>query len=155
MTPLFTKLNLGTHRSLLVLNAPASFEAELAALQGVTLHRSPPASSVLFAMAFAQTLAERDALSAQMAQATQGDAVVWLAYAKASSKHLRSEFTRDSGWAVLGAAGFEPVRQVAVDEDWSALRFRRAEFIKTLARHPDGAASSLGRARAMAAKGKP
>ncbi|MDZ7812318.1 MAG: hypothetical protein U5L74_04040 [Ideonella sp.] len=39
---------------------------------------------------------------------------------------------------MLGAAGFEPVRQVVVDEDWSALRFRRAEFIKTLARHPAG-----------------
>jgi hypothetical protein len=35
---------------------------------------------------------------------------------------------------VLGAAGFEPVRMVAVDEDWSALRFRRVGFIKTLTR---------------------
>ncbi|TDM08121.1 MAG: hypothetical protein C4K60_01035 [Ideonella sp. MAG2] len=51
---------------------------------------------------------------------------------------------------MLGAAGFEPVRQVAVDEGWSALRFRRAEFIKTLARHPAGAESALGRARAQA-----
>jgi hypothetical protein len=155
MTPLFTKLNLGTHRSVLVLNAPASFEPELAALQEVALHRAAPKGAVPFALAFARTLAQRDALSAQLAQATQGDAVVWLAYPKASSKHLRSEFTRDSGWAVLGAAGFEPVRQVAVDEDWSALRFRRAEFIKTLARHPDGAESTLGRARALAAKAKP
>ena len=154
MTPLFTKLNLGAHRSLLVLNAPASFEPELAALQGVMLHRSPPASTVAFALAFAQTLAQRDTFSAQLAQTTQGDAVVWLAYPKASSKHLRCEFTRDSGWAILGAAGFEPVRQVAVDEDWSALRFRRAEFIKTLVRHPDGAESNLGRVRALAAKAK-
>ena len=30
--------------------------------------------------------------------------------------------------------GFEPVRQVAIDEDWSALRFRRAEHIKTMTR---------------------
>ena len=36
--------------------------------------------------------------------------------------------------AVDGAAGFEPVRMVAIDEDWSALRFRRAEFIKTMTR---------------------
>ena len=155
MTPLFTKLNLGAHRSVLVLNAPASFEPQLAALQGVSLYRAAPEAAVPFAMAFAQTLAERDALSAQLARATQGDAVVWLAYPKASSKQLGSEFTRDSGWAVLGAAGFEPVRQVAVDEDWSALRFRRAEFIKTLARHPDGAVSTLGRARAMAGKPRP
>ena len=36
----------------------------------------------------------------------------------------------DSGWPVLGAAGFEPVRMVAIDADWSALRFRRVEHIK-------------------------
>lgn len=28
------------------------------------------------------------------------------------------------------AAGFRPIRQVAIDEDWSALRFRRVEFVK-------------------------
>jgi len=30
----------------------------------------------------------------------------------------------------LKALGFETVRAVAIDEDWSALRFRRVEFIK-------------------------
>jgi hypothetical protein len=35
---------------------------------------------------------------------------------------------------VLGKAGFEPVRAVAIDEDWSALRFRRTEHIKTMTR---------------------
>ncbi len=34
----------------------------------------------------------------------------------------------------LGAAGFEPVRMVAIDEDWSALRFRRVEHIKKMTR---------------------
>jgi hypothetical protein len=26
--------------------------------------------------------------------------------------------------------GFDTVRQVAIDDDWSALRFRRVEYIK-------------------------
>ncbi len=34
----------------------------------------------------------------------------------------------------MGKAGFEPVRMVAIDEDWSAVRFRRVEFIKTMNR---------------------
>jgi len=37
----------------------------------------------------------------------------------------------------MGKAGFEPVRMVAIDEDWSALRFRRVEFIKTMNRPED------------------
>lgn len=31
---------------------------------------------------------------------------------------------------ILVLGGFDSVRQIAIDEDWSALRFRRAEFIK-------------------------
>ena len=45
-------------------------------------------------------------------------------------------------------AGFEPVRMVAIDEDWSAVRFRRAEFIKTMKRGAEHAISAAGRARA-------
>jgi hypothetical protein len=37
---------------------------------------------------------------------------------------------RAGGWEVLRQAEFDSVRQVAIDDDWSALRFRRVEFIK-------------------------
>ena len=30
----------------------------------------------------------------------------------------------------MNAAGFETVRAVAIDEDWTGLRFRRSEFVK-------------------------
>ena len=119
-----------------VLNAPASFEGELAALQGfegITVKRTLRGKAQ-FAMAFVVTLAERDAASAKFAQACVGDAVLWMVYPKASSKKYRCEFNRDSGWPVLSAAGFDTVRMVAVDEDWSALRFRRVEHIKVPAR---------------------
>jgi hypothetical protein len=36
---------------------------------------------------------------------------------------------RDTGWEALQAAGFDTVRLVAIDADWSALRFRRKEHI--------------------------
>ncbi|HTC53422.1 MAG TPA: hypothetical protein VK700_15920 [Steroidobacteraceae bacterium] len=136
MSPLFKKLNLGAHSVIHVLNAPRSFEPELAALQGVTVKRSVSATSS-FAMAFVITQAERDAASSKLAAACAGDAVLWMVYPKGSSRKYRCEFNRDSGWPVLGAAGFEPVRMVAIDEDWSALRFRRVEHIKTMTRSHD------------------
>lgn len=37
--------------------------------------------------------------------------------------------TRDNGWEVVFAAGYDPVMQIAVDADWSALRFRKSEAI--------------------------
>jgi hypothetical protein len=133
MTPLFKKLNLSSQTVIHVLNAPSSFEPQLAALQGVTVKRSVAGSS-LFAMAFVITQAELDVASRKLAAACRGDAILWLVYPKGTSKRYRCEFNRDSGWAVLGAAGFEPVRMVAIDEDWSALRFRRVEYIKTMTR---------------------
>ena len=66
-----------------------------------------------------------------------------------TSKKYKCEFNRDSGWLVLGAAGFEPVRMVAIDDDWSALRFRRVEHIKKMARNPDGAISTAGKSKAQ------
>jgi hypothetical protein len=129
MTALFKKLNLGTHTAVVVLNAPASFEPELAALTGVTVKRSA-SGPCAFAMAFVITQTELDAASRKLSAACRGDAIVWMVYPKGTSRKYHCEFNRDSGWPTLGAAGFEPVRMVAIDADWSALRFRRVEYIK-------------------------
>jgi hypothetical protein len=101
-----------------------------------------------FALAFAVTQAELDAAAACLMALAEGDAVLWFAYPKGSSKKFRCEFNRDTGWALLGQGGYEPVRQVAIDSDWSALRFRRAEHIGKLTRNPAGAISEVGRKRA-------
>ncbi len=147
MSPLFQKLNLGTHSVIHVLNAPKSFEPELALLKGVSVKRSVSGPAT-FAMAFVITQPELDAASTKLAAACLGDAILWMAYPKGTSKKYRCEFNRDSGWPILGAAGFEPVRMVAVDEDWSALRFRRVEHIKTLTRGREHRISKAGKKRA-------
>jgi hypothetical protein len=156
MSAVFKKLNLKDHAEIAVVNAPASFEPEIASLSGVSVRRSlAGGAQVAFSLAFVTKQPEVDALSKQVAQRTVGDAVVWFAYPKQSSKRYKSEIERDHGWASLGKAGFEPVRMVAIDEDWSALRFRRAGFIKTLSRPKEVALSAAGKAKAGAAKRKP
>lgn len=67
-------------------------------------------------------------------QKLKGDAVIWLCYPKMTSKSYKCDFNRDSGWTSLGKYNLEPVRQVAIDDDFSALRFRKVEFIKTITR---------------------
>lgn len=135
MQPVFTKLNLKDQKQILVLQSPASFESELAALQGVEIIRDlKKAKAVAFSLAFVTTQKEVDTLAPAVARKTEGDAVVWFAYPKGSSKKYKSQIDRDGGWKVLGQAGFEPVRMVAIDEDWSAVRFRRVEFIKNMTR---------------------
>jgi hypothetical protein len=137
-SPLFKKLNLGAHQEIVVLNAPDSFEPELKQLKGVNIARDPSKpKAVKFGLAFAITQTQLDRASKILAAASEGDAVIWFAYPKGSSKRYTCEFNRDSGWNVIRAAGFESVRMVAIDEDWSALRFRRVEYVKA------GAGSSI------------
>ena len=144
----FQKLNLKEQKQILVLNAPASFEPELKALRGVTVQRDlKSVSQVGFSLAFVTKQKEVDTLGKAIAKKTVGDAVIWFAYPKGSSKKYKSEISRDSGWRVLGDAGFEPVRMVAIDEDWSAVRFRRAGFIKTLTRGKEHRMSAEGKVR--------
>lgn len=130
MPTIFEKLNLKDQREILVVNAPASFEPALAALDGVrVLREARDAGTIGFALAFATTQAEVDRLSGALAKRAPGDAILWFAYPKASSKKYRCEFNRDTGWDALRRLGFDTVRAVAIDEDWSALRFRRLECI--------------------------
>jgi len=130
----FAKLNLKDQPEIVVLNAPAGFEPELKSLKGVTVRRDAKGGDIDFSLAFVMTQKDVDTLGPQVAKKAKGDAIVWFAYPKGSSKKYKSQINRDSGWAVMGKAGFEPVRMIAIDEDWSALRFRRVEFIKTMNR---------------------
>ncbi len=58
---------------------------------------------------------------------------LWFAYPKKSGR-LKSDIDRDRGWEPLAAHDLLPVTQVALDADWSALRFRYRDEIAKLTR---------------------
>ncbi|MEZ0540289.1 hypothetical protein [Fibrella arboris] len=138
MDALLKKLNLTNQQQALLVNVPTELAALTAAFaERLNVAQQPESlAKADFVMGFVQQLAQVDQLADWIATHTEGDAVVWMVYPKQSSKKYRCEFNRDTGWASLGKAGFEPVRMVAVNDDWSALRFRRAAFIKTMIRDP-------------------
>jgi hypothetical protein len=135
MATIFEKLNLKDQREILVLNAPASFEMELARLPGIAIHRAVESiPEIHFSLAFVTRQSEVDTLVRQIAARAKGDAIVWFAYPKGTSKRYKCDFNRDTGWMDLNAAGFDCVRSIAIDEDWTGLRFRRTEYIKARAK---------------------
>ena len=153
MPTVFEKLNLKEHPAVVVLNAPESFEPEVRALAGRQIRRKVAGKApVSFAIAFVKTQTEIDQAVKALVPRMDGDVVLWFAYPKGSSKRYTCDFNRDTGWAVLGKSGFEPVRMVAIDEDWSAIRFRRAAFIKTMMRGKEHTLSAEGRRKAGAAR---
>ena len=149
MTPLFKKLNFKNHEKVLVMNSPASFETELADISKFTIiERNPNEMSAIdFVIAFVLAQEQIDKAMELIFTKLQGDAILWFCYPKGTSKKYKCNFNRDTGWATLGKHNLEGVRQVAVDEDWSALRFRKTEYIKTLTRRESFAISKDGKER--------
>lgn len=149
MSPLFKKLNCKEEGFLIVLNAPDSFAPYLEGLEGAAeiANSLSTAPEVTWLLAFVTQSDEITAIAHQLSSRLAGDPTLWFAYPKKSSKKYDSEITRDHGWAPLGALNLEPVRQVAVDEDWSALRFRRVEHIKSMKRRSSMRISPEGKKR--------
>lgn len=130
MSILFKKLNLKDQKEILVLNAPSSFDAYLDELVDVqVLRHIDGAGEIDFVLTFVTKKNEVEEFAQLVSEKAPGDAILWFVYPKMSSKKFTSEINRDSGWEPLTALGFKPVRQVAIDQDWSALRFRREGFV--------------------------
>jgi hypothetical protein len=136
MTPLFKKLNFKNQKSIVVIDSPNSFDEELSAMknEAIIIKKIQDVQETDFAIGFVKTQFQVDDFISQLNSKLIGDAVVWLCYPKTTSKNYKCDFNRDTGWTKLGEYNFEPVRQVAIDEDWSALRFRKVEYIKTITR---------------------
>lgn len=130
MASIFDKLNLKDQEAVLVVNSPPSFENELRQLKGVKIVRDAESlSSVEFAIVFVTQRKEVERAARDLIKKAAADVILWFAYPKGTSKTMKSEVNRDKGWDVLLGAGFDTVRLVAIDADWSALRFRRKEHI--------------------------
>ena len=119
-----------------MVNSPESFESETNQLLPFTKIINDPELVVncSFIIAFVTRQEEVDTLAPLLAKKLEGDGLLWFCYPKGSSKKYKCDFNRDTGWNAIAKEGFEPVRMVAIDEDWSALRFRRVAYIKTMTR---------------------
>lgn len=136
MTPTFKKLNYKGQEQVLALNPPESFEHELImmAQEAAIIRTETEMPEIEFALVFVTKQREIDEQVSHLIPKLKGDAVVWFCYPKGSSKKYACDFNRDNGWSGLKKHNLVPVRQVAIDEDWSALRFRKTEYIKIMTR---------------------
>jgi hypothetical protein len=146
---LLKKLNFKDHTTLLCLNAPDSFQPVLESVGPETrvLTQKEGARTIDFAIAFVTRQEEVDAHAEVLNPLLEGDAILWFCYPKGTSKKYTCSFNRDNGWEKLGDFGWEGVRQVAIDEDWSALRFRKVAYIKQMTCSTKMALSEEGKAK--------
>jgi hypothetical protein len=128
------KLRLKPGQRVLVLNAPNGYVERLDPLPPNVLlvvragDDDEDLSGFDAVHLFVRDRAEVDGLAPVALTAGAHDAPVWICYPKRSSK-VATDVTRDVGWDAVAAAGFEGVAQVAVDDTWTATRFRRSELV--------------------------
>lgn len=120
------------HR-VLVRNAPAGYLEKLEPLSdGVQLLTTVDGSFDVV-LQFIHHKADVDSQALESAQAACEGGVVWMAYPK-RSKTVQTDINRDAGWDVLWQAGWVGISIIAIDDAWSALRFRPEKDVK---RKPD------------------
>jgi hypothetical protein len=136
MDDLITKLNYKGQQRIAVINAGEKFleffEKELRGVQiDKDIDQRFPYEFMIF---FVQLVYEIELLAPKALHNLTSDGILWFAYPKKRSKKHSSDIDRDHGWEVLIDRGFDKVRLVAIDDDWSALRFRNVRFIKSVQR---------------------
>ena len=136
MEQLLKKLNYKDQSPVLLLNLPAELSDFARYVQSVTklVDSLDEVEKPQFALFFVTQLSEIEAIANTLEDRLEGDTILWFVYPKGTSKRYKCNFNRDNGWAALGKLGLESVRMVAINEDWSALRFRKVEYIKALTR---------------------
>jgi hypothetical protein len=125
---LIKKLLIKPGMRLAILNAPAGYVENLGPLPEGTQFADGPDGTLDFVQVFVMNSSEFERLSPAALRAVKPDGLLWICYPKKSAG-VESDLDRDVFWTLLEPAGLRPVAQVAVDEVWSALRFRPADKV--------------------------
>lgn len=124
---LLEKLQLTDEKNLLIQGLPSSVEKQFMKL---TFSKSVTPllknRKIDFALVFAVNHLQLVGILEDVIPALQEEAVFWIAYPKLTSK-IASDLSRDKNWDFVADYGFEAVRMIALDNVWSAGRFRKAD----------------------------
>lgn len=128
-TPLQKKLGIKPGHMLLVLHVPEGYQSLLGTLPEGAALSTDAQGSFDFVQVFVREQTDVSRTAATAVQAVKPGGLLWYAYPKKTSG-VKTDITRDHGWDDLLSAGLRPVTQIAIDDTWSALRFRPLSEVK-------------------------
>lgn len=100
-----------------------------------------------FAVSFVLTTNDVKWVADKVIPSLEKDAIFWVVYPKKTTKKYKSEISRDKGWEPIGELGYEGVSMIAIDNDWSAFRFRHVDYIKSITRSAKIAITKEGKSK--------
>jgi predicted SnoaL-like aldol condensation-catalyzing enzyme len=130
ISPVAKKLGIKPEMKALIIAAPAGYVELLAPLPEGVVVSEVQAGAHQFVQFFATRKAEIVKAAPKLLKHAAPGALVWIAYPKKTSK-LESDLSREEVWDAMKNTEWRPVSQIAIDEVWSALRFRPVKDVKT------------------------
>ena len=128
-TPLGRKLGLKDGQRALLLGVPAGLDA-ISGFSGFRASETEigtvAARDIDYAHVFETERSVLEELAPKLAARLKPDGMLWIAYQKGAAR-VNTDLSRDVGWDPLTDAGWRGVSLIAVDEVWSAMRFRPRE----------------------------
>jgi hypothetical protein len=124
---LLEKLQLSDEKNLLLQGLPLAIEKQFMKLS-FSKNVTPLLKSkkIDFVLIFAFSQKQLKEIVREVIPALHTNSKFWIAYPKASSK-IASDLSRDASWDCITTHGYETVRLIAVDNLWSAVRFKKPD----------------------------
>jgi hypothetical protein len=117
------KLHLKPGMSMCVLDAPAGYQLTLADFAVDLKHVKTLVGELDVIQVFVTRKSQLDKRLVRIKSAMHERSALWVCYPKA--RVLGTDLDRDLLRKALGARGLEAVAQIAIDDVWSGLRFKR------------------------------
>jgi hypothetical protein len=139
MNQLLAKLNFRDQERIAVINAEEEIISKILDDAKITIDRNiDPRYPYGFMIFFVKNSREVEQYAPMALHNLVADGVRWFCYPKKTSRKYRADIDRDHGWNTLNDSGLRIVRQVTIDENWSAIRFRNIKYVKSSSdRQPD------------------
>jgi hypothetical protein len=133
MKKLLEKLNYKGQERFALVNAEESFTSAISdELKNVIIDKDiDPRYPYSFILLFVRSVSEIEFLAPMALHNLVADGILWFCYPKKTSKKYASDIDRDHGWKVLNDSGLHGIRMIAIDNDWSAMRFRNIKYIRS------------------------
>ena len=132
MYSILKKLGLKEQTPFLIINAPEEYYAVMNEIQSEVYTKGK--TKYNFILVFLRDLSVTEKLIEQSVKLLDSDGHYWLCYPKRNSKKYKSDINRETTWELLVPYNFEPVTQIAIDNDWTTMRFRSVDYIKMMKR---------------------
>jgi hypothetical protein len=127
-SPLVKKLQLKADQKAAIINAPPGYVEALGELpEGVELTKRL-SGGLDFVQVFVKDSAELKRFGPKAIRAVKPDGMLWICYPKSGSK-AKGDLNRDVIWGLVKEYGLLGVSLIAVDDVWSAMRFRPADKV--------------------------